>query len=171
MITDEYRTRRLLACLGDPSRFRVMARLAASEYCVTELAREIGLSQSCTTRHLQALEREGLVRGTRFGKRVVFSLRTEEPMIADLVGWAMSRPAEVIRAGVPNAAGTGTGDPVKKARNGKKAVGRRGREAPSPLIEGPPKVLPEGGTPGDRAAEANVLGPARRREEIEDFLL
>lgn len=92
MIPDQSRARRLLACLGDPSRFRVIAKLAASEYCVTELAHEIGLSQSCTTRHLQALQREGIVSGIRSGKRVVFTLSVEEPMIAGLVGWVLSQP-------------------------------------------------------------------------------
>lgn len=94
MNPDDNRPQRLLACLGDPSRFRVISKLLTAQYCVTDLAREIGLSQSCTTRHLQALQKEGLVVGLRNGKRVVFRLRTEEPMIAGLVAWALDHRAE-----------------------------------------------------------------------------
>ena len=94
MIVDPSRTQRLFACLGDPSRFRVVTTLAAGEYCVTDLARVIGLSQSCTTRHLQALQREGLVVGLRNGKRVVFRLNTDEPMVAGLVGWLSTQQSD-----------------------------------------------------------------------------
>ena len=90
MNAHDARAQRIFACLGDPSRYRVVAKLKAGELCVTDLAREIGLSQSCTTRHLQALQREGLVVRSRSGKRVIFRLRTEEPFVAGLLGWAGS---------------------------------------------------------------------------------
>ena len=83
--------RRLLACLGDASRFRLVARLCAGEAHVSALAGDVGLSQSCTTRHLQALEREGVVRGVRQGKRVVFRLRQEDVRVRELVDWALAR--------------------------------------------------------------------------------
>ena len=54
---------------------------------MTELAHAIGLSQSCTTRHLQYLEREGLVRGDRQGKRVVFRLRSDRARVRELLAW------------------------------------------------------------------------------------
>lgn len=87
------RSQRLLACLGDRSRFRVVTELLVGEYCVSELARQVGLSQSCTTRHLQVLEREGLVNRVRKGKRVFFQLREGEPGIDGLIEWAMTRTA------------------------------------------------------------------------------
>lgn len=87
MLIDDNRAQRVFACLGDPSRFRVVATLSMNEHCVTDLARRIGLSQSCTTRHLQVLQREGLVVGFRKGKRVIFRLNLEEPMVAGLVAW------------------------------------------------------------------------------------
>jgi ArsR family transcriptional regulator len=87
------RSQRVLACLGDRSRFRVVAELRSREWCVTDLARQVGLSQSCTTRHLQALEREGLVRRVRQGKRVFFRLCESEPGIAGLLDWALARAA------------------------------------------------------------------------------
>lgn len=54
------------------------------ERCVTELATLVGLSQSCTTRHLQALAREGLIRSRRDGKRVLCRLAPDEATAAVL---------------------------------------------------------------------------------------
>jgi DNA-binding transcriptional ArsR family regulator len=80
----------VLACLGMASRFRLVRALAGADRCVGELADAVGLSQSCTTRHLQALERVGLVKGRREGRRVWFSLRVEAPGLGELLGWALS---------------------------------------------------------------------------------
>ena len=82
--------RPVLACLGVASRFRLVRALAGADRCVGELAEAVGLSQSCTTRHLQALERVGLVKGRREGRRVRFSLRAEAPGLGELLGWALS---------------------------------------------------------------------------------
>jgi DNA-binding transcriptional ArsR family regulator len=79
-----------LACLSDPSRFRLVTRLAEGGRCVTELAMDVGLSQSCTTRHLQALQRQGIVRGIRQGKRVVFQICSSESGLHPVLGWALS---------------------------------------------------------------------------------
>ena len=86
------RSRHLLACLGDPSRFRIVLSLLEADRCVTELAGEVGLSQSCTTRHLQFLEREGIVRGDRQGKRVMFRLRSDRPRVRELLAWVTETP-------------------------------------------------------------------------------
>ena len=80
----------VLACLGVASRFRLVRALAVADRCVGELAEAVGLSQSCTTRHLQALERVGLVKGHREGRRVRFRLRAEAPGLSELLGWALS---------------------------------------------------------------------------------
>src|SRR5262245_38477065 len=71
--------RTLMACLGEASRFNLVRLLIAGPRCVTELAQEVGLSQSCTTRHLQALARRRVVAAKRDGKRVLYRLRLEEP--------------------------------------------------------------------------------------------
>ena len=86
------RSRHLLACLGDPSRFRIVLSLLEADRCVTELAGEVGLSQSCTTRHLQFLERVGIVRGDRQGKRVMFRLRSDRPRVLELLAWVTETP-------------------------------------------------------------------------------
>ncbi len=78
-----------MACLGDASRFRLVVALAEAERCVTELALAVGLSQSCTTRHLQALRREGLVRARRQGRRVLLSLEAGDAVVAGVLAWTL----------------------------------------------------------------------------------
>jgi len=85
---DSIDRRRFLACLSDPSRFDLVTRLAAGPRCVTDLAVLIGLSQSCTTRHLQALLREEIVVAERRGRRVVYALRQEGDAIHPVLRWA-----------------------------------------------------------------------------------
>jgi len=65
----------MVATLADPSRFRIVSLLLEGDYCVTDVARRVGLSQSCTTRHMQSLQRAGIVLRTRAGKRVMFRVR------------------------------------------------------------------------------------------------
>ena len=81
--------RQQMACLGDASRYRIVGELSVGRACVTELAARIGLSQSCTTRHLQALERAGLVSRERAGRRVLFGVRSESPAVRSLLDWKL----------------------------------------------------------------------------------
>ena len=49
------------AALADPTRRAILARLAAGEASVTELARPFAMSQPAISKHLKVLERAGLV--------------------------------------------------------------------------------------------------------------
>jgi DNA-binding transcriptional ArsR family regulator len=201
MVADLNRSRQRLACLTEPSRFRIALTLIRGESCVSSIALEVGLSQSCTTRHLQALEREGLVARERAGKRVLYRLRFDRPEIESVR--ALIEPP----GGAPPAPGA-TGDPPPPGAPG--AGGRRrpradaGRSATaatsssavsSPRLPGPRDGAPEarsGGTPeapsaGDNAnasergtegvgpghgAAASASGhPVQRPGELEDYLL
>ena len=146
---------RLLACLGDPSRFRLVVRLAERNLCVSELAVEVGLSQSCTTRHLQALTAVGMVQPSRAGKRVVYALRTGDPEIERLVHWVR---------------GTQAAD--EPARNVSLPATRRARRiAGVPAAE--PTALTEASPAGDGATDPDAIGIERppRGADLEDFLL
>lgn len=94
--------RRFLACLSDPSRFSLVTMLADGPRCVTELASLVGLSQSCTTRHLQALLRESIVVAERRGKRVVYALRREGRDVHPVLRWACEPVEGRPEGGVPN---------------------------------------------------------------------
>lgn len=95
MNASERRGQLRLASLAVPSRFAIARRLLDGPQCVTELAHAVGLSQSCTTRHLQALTSVGLVSRERAGKRVNFQLRAEDAAAAELLRAALGLDAAV----------------------------------------------------------------------------
>src|SRR6187399_116682 len=49
------------AALADPTRRAILARLAAGEAAVTELAQPFAMSQPAISKHLKVLERAGLI--------------------------------------------------------------------------------------------------------------
>lgn len=147
--------RTLMACLSDPSRYRLVRTLARGPRCGTELAADVGLSQSCTARHLHALQQVGLVRGERDGKRVVFRLRAEQRAVADLVRWALD-DAEVAADETSHGA---AGSDVARAREaqGSQSLGDFGETGSEPV-------------PG-RAEVVPMAKSWSRPGELEDFLL
>lgn len=59
MATDSLST--TLAALADPTRRAILARLAAGEATVTELAAPFAMSGPAVSKHLRVLERAGLI--------------------------------------------------------------------------------------------------------------
>ncbi len=57
------------AALADPTRRAILARLAAGEATVTELARPFAMSQPAISKHLKVLERAGLISRGRDAQR------------------------------------------------------------------------------------------------------
>ena len=66
----------LLAALADPARWRLVNLLAERPRSVGVLAQLAGARQPQTTKHLQALDRAGVVTSERTGQRRVYVLRT-----------------------------------------------------------------------------------------------
>lgn len=163
----------LMACLGEESRFRLIQELIGGARCVTDLAAAVGLSQSCTTRHLQALERRRLVTGKRDGKRVLYRIREDDPGLLPLLGWALSDPGFRARprgrpprptpgrAAVGDAKGRAQGAPPSSA----------GVPARIPATEQPTRPRDE--TPADRDGPLEPAGrtPRGGGSDIEDYLL
>ena len=172
MNQQESTSRNILACLGDSSRFRLVLSLLERDRCVTELADEVGLSQSCTTRHLQYLEREGLVRGARQGKRVVFRLRYDRARVRELLAWVTAAGSEN-RPDPVSGADVHTEGPVPAVKP-KRAAPRRRPPAPQPGTSWPqPEAAAPAPVPADGAAslpEADRNGPTRGAD-MEDWLL
>jgi DNA-binding transcriptional ArsR family regulator len=160
MVSAALRIRRLMLILGDPSRWSIARALEDGGRCVTDLARTVGLSQSCTTRHLQALERERIVHSSRDGRRVIYALRVEDAQVAGVLSMVLrAAPAATIPgrqspAGAPRPASPGR--PARRPR------------PPAPRPERAP-ALP----PVTEAPEPEAPGPSafRIRSEIEDYLL
>ena len=55
------RLNRTFAALADPTRRAILARLAAGEASVTELAKPFSMSLPAVSKHLKVLERAGLI--------------------------------------------------------------------------------------------------------------
>jgi DNA-binding transcriptional ArsR family regulator len=61
MSPDTDRLDSVFAALADPTRRAILARLAAGEASVTELARPFAMSLPAVSKHLKVLERAGLI--------------------------------------------------------------------------------------------------------------
>jgi DNA-binding transcriptional ArsR family regulator len=150
---------RRLACLGDPSRFRIVQRLAEARLCVSELAGNVRLSQSCTTRHLQALTAAGLVRPERAGKRVLYVLREDDADVARLLEW-------IRQPGAMNQA------PTRRRPAGRAAgLNGAGKSGESLHREEAGAYAAPSEEPGDNSPTAHATPPPMHRDEMEDFLL
>ena len=73
------------AALADPTRRAILARLANGEASVTELARPFDMSQPAISKHLQVLERAGLISRGRDAQRR--PCRIEAQPLAQANGW------------------------------------------------------------------------------------
>lgn len=129
----------MLECLGERSRFRIARALVRGERCVSEVAVEVALSQSCTTRHLQRLARCGLVRSRRCGRQVLYRLWSERRAVRELMSWLGSHGiapgphgAALHQEPAPTGYAAGTGGIPDRRRNG--APRRPGRPSRSPDV-------------------------------------
>jgi DNA-binding transcriptional ArsR family regulator len=73
------------AALANPTRRAILARLAAGEATVTELAGPFAMSQPAISKHLKVLERAGLVARDRDAQRR--PRRLEAGPLADATCW------------------------------------------------------------------------------------
>ena len=73
------------SALADPTRRAILTRLAAGEASVTELARPFAMSQPAISKHLQVLERAGLISRRRDKQRRL--CRLEARPLAEATGW------------------------------------------------------------------------------------
>lgn len=76
---------RTFAALADPTRRRILARLARGERCVTDLARPYSMSLPAVSKHLRVLENAGLIRRRRNGR--VHSLKLEAAPMKQASRW------------------------------------------------------------------------------------
>jgi len=65
---------RMLKTLSSESRLMILCALEVKEYSVTELHKQIGLSQSALSQHLATLRREGMVKTRRESQVIFYSL-------------------------------------------------------------------------------------------------
>ena len=64
----------ICSALADPSRILLLYALVEQPRTVNELANEVKISQSATSRHLKVLRERGLVSAIRMGQSIEYSL-------------------------------------------------------------------------------------------------
>ncbi|WP_438022866.1 ArsR/SmtB family transcription factor [Sorangium sp. So ce233] len=84
MPTDQLST--TFAALADPTRRAILARLAAGECSVTELAAPFDMSMPAVSKHLRVLERAGLIERRRDAQWR--RCRIEASPLKEVVDWA-----------------------------------------------------------------------------------
>ncbi len=75
----------VFAALADPTRRAIVARLAAGQASVTQLARPFTMSQPAISKHLKVLERAGLISRGRDAQRR--PRRLEARRLAEATRW------------------------------------------------------------------------------------
>ncbi|HEY8010071.1 MAG TPA: metalloregulator ArsR/SmtB family transcription factor [Rudaea sp.] len=73
------------AALGDPTRRRIVARLARGRMRVTDLAHPFDMSLNAVSKHLKVLERSGLLKRERLGREHWLQLRGAP--LREIVRW------------------------------------------------------------------------------------
>lgn len=66
---------RVLAALSNPARLKMVVSLAHGEKCVCDMAAEVGLDMSTTSRHLVQLRQAGILEDERRGNMVFYKLK------------------------------------------------------------------------------------------------
>ena len=89
------RASRLFRAIGEPSRLRLLSRLAQGETCVTELAAAEQESLSTISQRLRVLRSENLIVRRRRGKHINYALADQHVMdlVFNALAHATERPA------------------------------------------------------------------------------
>lgn len=89
------RASRLFRAIGEPSRLRLLSRLAQGEMCVTELAASEQESLSTISQRLRVLRSENIIVRRRRGKHINYALADQHVMdlVFNALAHATERPA------------------------------------------------------------------------------
>ena len=68
---------RFFSIFSDSTRLRILSALAISEMCVTDISRVLGINQTTVSHQLRYLKNVGIVKASRFGKVIFYSLKND----------------------------------------------------------------------------------------------
>ncbi|QGZ41734.1 ArsR family transcriptional regulator [Pseudoduganella flava] len=68
----------LLKTLANPDRLLLLCQLTQGEYCVSDLAAQLGIGQPTLSQQLGVLRNEGLVATRRDGKQIYYRLASDD---------------------------------------------------------------------------------------------
>lgn len=74
---------RLLRCIGEPTRLRILKMLAGGEKCVGEIVEALAKEQSLVSHHLRALKDCNIVGVRQEAQKIYYALT--DPALAELV--------------------------------------------------------------------------------------
>ena len=77
----------LFKAYGDVTRLRIMFRLSDGACYVTDLADDLGMTQSAISHQLKLLRQAGLVGAKRDGRNIIYSLADEHVSTIIAQGW------------------------------------------------------------------------------------
>src|SRR3989344_5705861 len=77
----------VIKILCNPNRFAIVSLLSGTkkDFCVSEIAEEVGISQSLASHQLSYLEGRGVVHSMRMGQSMCYML-TASPMTKKIIG-------------------------------------------------------------------------------------
>ncbi len=91
----------VFAALGDPTRLKLVNRLAEGPRSITELAHGSGVTRQAIAKHLHVLAKAGLARSTRRGRESLWELEPapldDARRTLDLIGKQWDRALERLR--------------------------------------------------------------------------
>ncbi len=79
--------------LGDPTRVRILDALSAGELCVSDIAGQVGISESAVSHQLRLLRGMRLVRPRRAGRQVYYAV--DDHHILELMNQALTHVQEL----------------------------------------------------------------------------
>ncbi|MBI3983933.1 winged helix-turn-helix transcriptional regulator [Candidatus Microgenomates bacterium] len=83
---------RLFAALADATRFQIVERLLAKPgICVSELAKELGVTPSAISQQCRLLELSGLLNRRRIGQRICYRLNQENKEVDRFIRFAFNQ--------------------------------------------------------------------------------
>lgn len=65
---------KLLKCIGEPTRLRILKLLASGEKCVGDVVRALNKEQSLVSHHLRALKECNIVQSRQEAQKIYYSL-------------------------------------------------------------------------------------------------
>jgi DNA-binding transcriptional ArsR family regulator len=94
--------------LADPTRRQILKLLREGDLPAGAIAEQFAMSWPSVSRHLAVLSSAGLVRATRHGRQLVYSLTTSvlADIVTELADMARVNQADTVRVERPDAAAT-----------------------------------------------------------------
>ena len=68
---------RFFSIFADSTRLRILSALAISELCVTDISRVLDINQTTVSHQLRYLKNVGIVKASRLGKVIFYSLKND----------------------------------------------------------------------------------------------